>query len=50
VDWVESADFDRLLVNTVMSTYPEHEREMFLAHFRGLLGLWAHDQHVAAPA
>jgi hypothetical protein len=50
VDWVESADFDRLLVNTVISTYPEHEREMFLAHFRGLLGLWAHDQHVAASA
>ena len=50
VEWVESADFDRLLVDTVVSTYPAHEREMFLAHFRGLLALWAHDQRVAASA
>ncbi len=50
VDWVESDDFDRLLIRTVISTYPEHEREMFLGHFRGLLQLWAHDQRVAASA
>jgi hypothetical protein len=50
VEWVESDGFDRLLINTVITTYPEHEREMFLAHFRGLLQLWAHDQHVAASA
>jgi hypothetical protein len=50
VDWVESPAFDRLLVDTVVSTYPAHEREMFLAHFRGLLALWAHDQRVAASA
>ena len=50
VDWVESDDFDRLLIKTVISTYPEHEREMFLGHFRGLLKLWAHDQRVAASA
>ena len=50
VDWVESDDFDRLLIKTVISTYPEHEREMFLGHFRGLLQLWAHDQRVAGSA
>ncbi|PZR82101.1 MAG: hypothetical protein DLM65_04540, partial [Candidatus Aeolococcus gillhamiae] len=50
VEWVESDEFDRMLISTVISTYPEHEREMFLGHFRGLLGLWAHDQHVAASA
>jgi hypothetical protein len=50
VDWVESDDFDRLLIRTVVSTYPEHEREMFLGHLRGLLQLWAHDQRVAASA
>jgi hypothetical protein len=50
VDWVESDDFDRLLIRTVISTYPEHEREMFLGHFRGLLQLWAHDQRLAASA
>ena len=36
LDWVDSADFDRLLVDTVRSTYPAHEQERFLAHFRGL--------------
>jgi hypothetical protein len=50
IEWVESDDFDQLLIDTVLSTYPAHEREMFLAHFRGLLGLWAHDQRVAATA
>ncbi|HEU4542315.1 MAG TPA: hypothetical protein VFR23_14390 [Jiangellaceae bacterium] len=46
-DWVGSEDFDRLLVNTVRATYPAHEHERFIAHFRGLLALWRRD---AAPA
>jgi hypothetical protein len=50
VEWVESTDFDRLLVDTVISTYPAHEQEMFLGHFRGLLQLWAHDQRVVETA
>jgi hypothetical protein len=50
VDWVESDDFDSLLVATVVSTYPMHEREQFLAHFRGLVALWAHDQRVTADS
>ena len=29
-------EFDRLLVDTVRSTYPAHEHERFLGHFRGL--------------
>lgn len=44
LDWVVSDDFDRLLVETVRSTYPAHEHERFLAHFRGLTGLWAKDE------
>src|SRR5687767_14941239 len=44
LDWVSSAEFDALLVETVRSTYPEHEQEQFLAHFRGLLGLWVHER------
>ncbi|MBB2890296.1 hypothetical protein FHU39_000280 [Flexivirga oryzae] len=44
LDWVLSDDFDRLLVETVKSTYPEHEHERFLGHFRGLTGLWAKDE------
>jgi hypothetical protein len=42
-DWVASPEFDSLLVGTVRTTYPEHEHERFLAHFRGLLGAWVHD-------
>ena len=44
LDWVQSDDFDRLLVETVRSTYPEAEHERFLGHFRGLTGMWAHDE------
>jgi hypothetical protein len=44
LDWISSTDFDRLLVETVRETYPVHEQEEFLAHFRGLLGLWAHER------
>jgi hypothetical protein len=43
-DWVTSQDFDDLLVQTVKLTYPQHEQEQFLAHFRGLTGLWASDE------
>jgi len=44
LDWVSSGDFDRLLVSTVRSVYPAHEHEQFIAHLRGLVGLWVRDQ------
>ncbi len=47
VEYVEGPDFDRLLVQTVQSTFPEHEHEHFVAHYRGLLGAWVSDQHAA---
>jgi hypothetical protein len=28
----------------VRSTYPPHEQERFLAHFRGLVGQWVREQ------
>ena len=40
--------FDELLVDTVTSTFPPHEHEQFVAHYRGLLGSWAMDQRAAA--
>ena len=43
-EWITSAEFDALLVDTVRATYPPHEQERFLAHFRGLIGLWVADQ------
>ena len=48
-EWVASDAFDRLLRETVQATYPAHEQDEFLAHFRGLLGLWVADRG-AAPA
>ena len=38
-----SPDFEALLLETVRATYPPHEHEEFLGHFRGLVGLWAAD-------
>jgi hypothetical protein len=48
VAWVESQDFDKIIVDTVRNTFPPHEHEQFIAHFRGLLGAWAHDQRATA--
>ncbi len=47
-DWVRSADFDALLVDTVRATYPAAEHARFIAHFRGLLTAWMSDQSAAA--
>jgi hypothetical protein len=44
LEWVESSDFDRLLVDTVKATYPAHEHERFVAHLRGLVGQWVREQ------
>jgi len=48
VDYFESQEFDDLLVQIVRSTFPEHEQEHFVEHYRGLVGAWAADQQ--APA
>ncbi len=42
-DYFTSADFDRLLVQTVQATFPRHEHEQFVAHYRGLIAAWAAD-------
>jgi hypothetical protein len=41
--WVAGAGFDRLLVDTVRATFPPHEHEHFVAHYRGLLAAWTRD-------
>jgi hypothetical protein len=48
VEWAESDEFDKLVVDTVRNTFPAHEHEQFIAHFRGLLQMWAHDQRAVA--
>jgi hypothetical protein len=44
LDWVAGPDFDELLVRTVRSVYPAHEHEQFIAHLRGLTGLWVREE------
>ncbi len=44
LEWFAGPEFDRLLVETVVSTYPPGEHEQFLAHFRGLVGMWVADE------
>jgi hypothetical protein len=43
-DWVSSASFDALLVDTVRAVYPAAEHERFAAHLRGLIDLWKRDE------
>jgi hypothetical protein len=44
LDWVAGPSFDWLLTETVRSVYPAHEHDQFVAHLRGLLGLWVRDE------
>jgi hypothetical protein len=43
-EWFSGPDFDRVLVDTVRTTFPPHEHEQFVAHYRGLLAAWARDR------
>ena len=36
----QSEEFDHTLVQTVQSTFPAHEHDPFIAHYRGLLRHW----------
>jgi hypothetical protein len=47
VEYVDGEDFDRLLVDTVRGTFPPHEHEHFVDHYRGLLSAWVGDQRAA---
>ena len=48
VEYIASDEFDGLLVDTVRTTFPRHQHEHFVAHYRGLLGAWVHDRERAA--
>jgi hypothetical protein len=42
--YFQSPEFDRVLVETVTTTFPPHEHDQFVAHFRGLLAAWCADE------
>jgi hypothetical protein len=44
LDYFAGPVFDRTLVDTVRSTFPSHEHDHFIAHYRGLLGAWVEDE------
>jgi hypothetical protein len=46
LEFVESPGFDELLVDTVRSTFPVHEHDHFVDHYRGLLAAWARDERI----
>jgi hypothetical protein len=43
LEWVSSTEFDIMLLDTIRSTYPAEEQDMFIGHFRGLVDLWISD-------
>jgi hypothetical protein len=44
LNWVAGPGFDQLLIETVRSVYPPAEHDRFIAHLRGLLGMWVSDE------
>jgi hypothetical protein len=50
LEWVDGPEFDELLVATVRSVYPAAEHDQFIAHFRGLIGLWVRDENARLRA
>jgi divalent metal cation (Fe/Co/Zn/Cd) transporter len=46
--YVQSAEFDRLLVATVQRAFPPHEHEQLVAYYHGLVGALANDQRTTA--
>jgi hypothetical protein len=50
LEYIESDEFDQVLVETVTTTFPPHEHDRFVAHFRGLLELWTKDERARLGA
>ncbi|HEY7856990.1 MAG TPA: hypothetical protein VIC82_00695 [Candidatus Nanopelagicales bacterium] len=44
LEWFSGPELDRVIVDTVRSTFPAHEHDQFIEHYRGLLGLWCSDE------
>ena len=44
LEWFRGPEMDAVIVDTVRATFPPHEHEQFIAHFRGLIALWCRDE------
>jgi hypothetical protein len=44
LEWFSGAEMDQVVVDTVRATFPPHEQEEFVAHFRGMVALWCRDE------
>ena len=40
----QAPEFDAMLVQLVRTTFPPHEHDTFIAHFRGLIQLWVNEE------
>jgi hypothetical protein len=47
---VASPEFERILERTVQTTFPPHEHEPFIAHYKGLMQHWLEAEGVQAAA
>jgi hypothetical protein len=45
-EYFAGPDFDALLVETIRATFPSHEQDRFVEHYRGLIRAWVKDQDV----
>ncbi len=46
LEWFSGAEMDAVIVDTVRATFPPHEHDQFIEHYRGLIGLWCQDEQV----
>jgi hypothetical protein len=44
LEWFSGPELDRVVVDTVRATFPPHEWDRFVEHFRGLVALWCQDE------
>jgi hypothetical protein len=44
LEWFTGPEMDAVIVDTVRATFPPHEHEQFIEHYRGLVALWCRDE------
>ncbi len=47
---VQTPEFDQIIVDTVKLTFPPHEHEQFIAHYRGLINHWVESEAQTASS